>query len=90
MEESGVRERQRPWHFIERNYTQSHGGPLYKPLKKTVHFNVKQSFAVQEGSLALLQSLQLDIEEVFELSSSVPVKRFEFEVAKATGPFLLH
>ena len=70
-------ERQRAWHFIERHYTQSHGGPLNMPLHKTVHFNVKQSFAV--FFLFSFKSPQLRPREMSELSSSVPVKRFKWQ-----------
>lgn len=61
------------------------------PLKKDNPLQCEAVIAVQEGSLGPpFRVSSSNLREVFELSSSVPVKRFEFEVAKATGPFLLH
>lgn len=54
-------------------------------LHKMVHFNVKQSLAVffflfaERLSPPSFRSLQLEPMELSELSSSVPVKRFEFK-----------
>lgn len=77
--------RQGAWHFIERQYTQSHGGPLkYAPSQdgplqcEAVICCVFIGSPPWKALSALLKSLQLWLRESSEFSSSVPGRGLSF------------